>query len=87
MTGSKYDLPEELETELAAKIQAVHEGIAKAWAVPYTLPELLQALREVYLQTVERTVIAEYCLEKQVPWSAYIELRKRISAYHEQKKG
>ena len=82
MTDSKHHLPEELEAELVKKIQAVHEGIGKAWAIPYTLPELLQTLREVYLQTVERTVLAEHCLEKQIPWSAYIELRERMSARH-----
>ena len=80
MTAS--GLPKELEAELAKKIQAAHEGISKAWAIPYTLPELLQTLREAYLQTIERTVLAEYCLEKKVSWSSYKELRERMSAYH-----
>ena len=82
MSGSRYNLPEELEAELVKKIQAVHAGIAEAWGLPYSLPELLQSLREVYLQTVERTVLAEHCLEKQVPWSSYAELRERMSAYY-----
>ena len=78
MTAS--GLPKELEAELAKKIQAAHEGISKAWAIPYTLPELLQTLREAYLQTIERTALAEYCLE--VSCSSYKELRERMSAYH-----
>ena len=83
MSGSRRDLPEELEAEIAKKIQAVHEGIAKEWAIPYALPELLGAFREIYLQTIERTVIAEHCIEKQVSWSNYKELRRRILSHKE----
>ena len=71
-----------LEQELLdKKCREVRNESCRAFNFPRPLTgiyEILGRVEDMYEQNIERIALSEFCLENQISWSSYLDLRKNL---------
>ncbi len=72
---SSKDLPETFQEKYNRYIEQTNAQICERWQIPFPFDEHCKNVSQAFYEALERAILAEYCVEHDINWSLYQELR------------